>query len=126
MWSIDSASLGHGPSICMSQIKALLDQLSHYISAAGVAAVASATAALLAYFRKEAAAGISWLLAPVAQHLPWHRMMLPANGRVSQNLTSELTLVDVHLMTTDGTVARYEKTTSFIVTTGPLSTYREG
>ena len=109
----------------MSQIKALFEQISPRISAVGVAAVASATAALLAYFRLEAAAGIRWLLAPVARHLPWHQIMRPSIEWLSQNLASEFTLVDVYLMTTDGTVARYEKTANFIVTTGSLSTYRE-
>ena len=108
----------------MSQIKALLDQISQRISAVGVAAFASATAALLAYFRLEAAAAIDWLLAPVVRHLPWHQTNPPKDA-VSQDFTSELTLVDVYLMTPDGAVARYKKTTSFVVTKGPISTYRE-
>ena len=108
----------------MGQIKTLLDQISQRISAVAVAAVASATAALLAYFRLEAAAGISWLFAPVVRHLPWHQTSASKDAG-SQNLTSELTLVDVYLMTPDGAVARYKKTTSFVVTGGSLSTYRE-
>jgi hypothetical protein len=125
MWSIDSSGLGHGPPICMSQIKALLDQISQRINVVGAAAVASATAALLAYFRSEAAAGIRWLLAPAVRHLPWHRNIRLSNEPGPQNLTSELTLVDVYLVTTDGTLARYEKATNFVVTTGSLSMYRE-
>lgn len=106
----------------MSQIKELLEQFLHRISPIIVATTATATAALLAYFRLEAAAGIRWLFAPLVRHLPWHRT---SHELVSQSLASELTLVDVHLITTDGTLARYEKTTSYKVVTGPLSTYRE-
>ena len=108
----------------MSQIKALLEQISDRINALGVATVATITAALLGYFRLEAAAGIRWLFAPVVRRLPWHRSLWPSDERAS-NLASELTIVDLYLMTTDGTVARYQKTTNFLVTTNSLSTYRE-
>jgi hypothetical protein len=85
-------------------------------------------AALIANFRGQINAAAKWALAPIARRLPWNRKN-PINGSTpdhESNLTSELTVVDVLLMSTDGKTARYQKTGNYIVNNDYLNSYQEG
>jgi hypothetical protein len=106
-----------------SLIKTLLGQFANHIAAIGAAAAA---AALLAYFRSEASAAIQWVFDPITRCLPWNVALPNSNERAVANLSSELTLVDVFLMTRDGATATYKKTGEYLVDAGPLSSYYEG
>jgi len=121
MRSIDSSiQLQNGHSFgCMTLIKTLLGQLASRLTAIGVAAVA---AALLAYFRSEASAGIKWLFAPLARRLPWNQN---PPRRDTEKLSSESTVANIFLMTADGRRAKYEKTGEYLVEAEPLSSYQE-
>jgi hypothetical protein len=121
MWSIDSST--RVLSQCMSQIKALIEQLENRITAIGLA---TAGAALLAYFRSEVTAAAKWLLDPLTLHLPWHRSSPPRSKHETQSLRSELTVADVFLITPDGRRAKYEKTGNYVVQGEALGSYYEG
>lgn len=78
-------------------------------------------AALTAFARAEINAGTNWALQPIAKHLPWNRKS-DATSPVA--LQSVFTLVQLFLLDANGSCARYEKTTSFIVNR-KTATYRE-
>jgi hypothetical protein len=107
----------------MSPIKALLSQLTNRIVAIGTAAAA---AALLAYFRSESSAAIKWLFGPIVRHLPWNEAIPSLSERTATNLSSEFTIADVFLITSDGKTAKYEKTGDYVVDAQPLSSYDDG
>src|SRR5436190_15775918 len=94
-------SCGQASFISMSLIKTLLSQFANRMTVIGTAAAA---AALLAYFRSEASAAIKWLFDPIARRLPWHESL---SERAATNLSSELTVADVFLITPDGETANY-------------------
>jgi hypothetical protein len=107
----------------MNQIKAMLDLLVNRFAAISLATVA---AALLTYFRAEVAAATKWLLDPLAFQFPWHHLSRQRTPHETPNLTSELTVADVFLVTPDGRDAIYQKTGHYIVEEKPLGTYYEG
>jgi hypothetical protein len=84
-------------------------------------------AALFASFRVQINAGTKWALAPIARRLPWNqkRSKRPVPDDES-NLTSELTIVDIILMSTDGKMASYQKTSNYVVNAEYLNSYQEG
>lgn len=106
----------------MGLINALLSHLANRIAAIGAAAV---SAALLAYFREQSTDGIKWLFDPIIRYLPWGRSALAHLGP-PQNLSSELTIADLFLLTPDGKHATYVKTGNYVVVAKPLSSYFEG
>jgi len=84
-------------------------------------------AALIANFRRQINAGTQWALAPIVRRLPWNqkRLKRPLPDHES-NLTSELTIVDIVLMSTDGKTAKYQKTSNYVVNADHLNSYQEG
>lgn len=82
-------------------------------------------AALATYARDQVRAGTNWVLAPVTRIFPWNRR-IDAIPEYQQGLVSDFTLVDVFLLDTDGKFARYQKTSSYVVGAGDLSSYQEG
>lgn len=103
--------------------EALYGLVSENAWAAAVLLLAFFGAALNAYVRDQVRAGTIWALTPIARHLPWNR---PADdSRTPPSLSSEFTLVQLFLIDPAGKRARYEKTSSFIVT-HPTISYQEG
>jgi len=106
----------------MSLIKSLAGLLVNHILAIGAAA---SSAALLAYLQTQSAAGLRWALDPIAGLFPWRRPKSTHTDR-SQILSSEFTIADLFLLTSDGKHAIYAKATDYVVGAEPLSTYFEG
>jgi hypothetical protein len=95
------------------------------IAAAGLGLL---IAALIAYLRGQVRAGTTWALAPITRRLPWN-LHNPIKGSVPEHendLTSQLSIVDVFLTNMDGTSARYRKTSNYVVNTEDLNAYQEG
>ena len=85
-------------------------------------------AALFAYFREQINVGIKWALAPLAIRLPWNQNNIGVGSTLGNqsSLASDLTVIDVFLMTTDGRTARYQKTANYPVNSDFVHAYREG
>jgi hypothetical protein len=102
--------------------------LATHLATLSATAISLMAAALLAYFRAQINAGIKWALAPVARYFPWNQ-----NGSIEGSvpgrescLTSQLTIIDLFLETTDGKSAKYQKTATYTVNSDTLHSYREG
>jgi hypothetical protein len=105
----------------MSPIKSWLGLLTNRILAIGVAA---SSAALLTYLQAQSGAGLKWALEPIARLLPWHHMnSTPDQWRT---LSSEFTIAELFLITSDGKHAMYAKASSYVVGAEPLNAYFEG
>jgi hypothetical protein len=106
----------------------VLGLLATHLATLAAGTLSLLAAALLAYFRGQINAGTKWAFAPIARRLPWNQTN-PAErytpGR-EIGLTSELTVIDVFLMTPDGKSARYQKTANYIVNNDFVHSYREG
>ncbi|WP_194483308.1 hypothetical protein [Bradyrhizobium sp. CCBAU 21365] len=98
-----------------------MSRLVNRVAAIGAAA---ASAALLAYFREQFAEGLKWLVSPIIRRLPWHREALAHSPQ--HGLSSNLTIADLFLLTTDGKRAVYAKAGDYVVGSEPLSSYFEG
>lgn len=106
----------------------LLDFIATHLATLAATTLGMFTAALIAYFRGQITAGTKWALAPIARRLPWNQTS-PVEGSApdhGSNLISELTVVDVLLMSADGKTARYQKTGNYVVSDDYLTSYREG
>ncbi len=96
-----------------------------------LATIAAATlglliAALITYLRGQLHAGTKWVFAPITRRLPWNQNN-PIKRPVPDNdLTSQLTVVDVFLKSMDGQSARYQKTSNYVVNKDDLNAYQEG
>ena len=85
-------------------------------------------AAVFAYFRGEINAGTKWAFGPMTRRLPWNQSD-PAKRptlALDSSLSSELTVVDIFLLATDGRTARYQKTANYLVDRDSVHSYREG
>lgn len=103
-----------------------LDSLfSQFTSGIVTILITAASAALVAYFRREVYATVEWLFNPMARFLPWHRVS-PVTRPELPNLVSERTVVNIFLTTADGRSATYEKTTDYLVETGAITGHDEG
>jgi hypothetical protein len=106
----------------------LLGFTTIHLATIAAAALTTLAAALLAYFRGQINAGTKWALAPITRRLPWNQNN-PIKGSApdrESDLTSQLTVVDVFLTSTDGKSARYQKTCNYIVNNDALNAYQEG
>jgi hypothetical protein len=106
----------------------LLGFLALHLATLAAATLSLLGAAVFAYFRGQINAGTKWALAPIARRLPWNRnspLKRSSLGHES-SLTSELTVIDVFLMSTDGRTARYQKTTNYLVNRDFVHSYGEG
>jgi hypothetical protein len=98
------------------------------IAATALAALVIATVA--AYLRQQIRSAIKWALTPITHRLPWNQtniskgVSLPAT--IEADLISLSSMVDLFLTSADGNRAKYQKTSSYVVNTDELSTYREG
>lgn len=102
--------------------------IATHLATLAAATLSMLAAAVIANFRVQINAGTKWALAPIARRLPWNRKRLITRPvpDYEGNLTSELTIVDVILMSTDGKAARYQKTSNYIVNAEYLNSYQEG
>ena len=91
----------------------------------GAAAVAIVSATLAAYWREQARNGTNWVLAPLTRALPWNKDDQPSTKQTGI-LACEITLIDLYLLDTAGRLARYQKTSQFVVMTDEVSSYNEG
>jgi hypothetical protein len=101
--------------------------IAHLVAIAA-AMLSALAAALLAYFRGQINAATKWALAPITRRLPWNKKQSLAGSAPNYegDLTSQLTTVDVFLISMDGKNARYQKTSSYIVNKDYLNSYQEG
>jgi hypothetical protein len=88
-----------------------------------VLTVVSTTAA--AYMRDQTREAVLWAFRPITRRLPWNKTAPLPRARTSPPLASEFSLVDLYLTNPNGKVARYRKTTCYIVNS-TVSSYREG
>ena len=89
------------------------------------AAVAILAAALVAYWREQARKGTNWVLAPLTRALPWNQDDQPSTEQ-TEILACDFTLIDLYLLDTAGRLARYQKTSRFVVMADEVSSYNEG
>jgi hypothetical protein len=111
-----------------SLVNNVLAFLATHLATLAATTLSMLAAALIAYFRGQITVGTKWALAPIARHLPWNQNS-PIKGVApdhESNLMSELTVVDVFLMSTDGKTAKYQKTGNYIVSDDYLAAYHEG
>jgi hypothetical protein len=100
--------------------------LSHFVAfcTAVLALIASIAAA---YFRDQVAAGIRWILWPLAARLPWNNTQRPSpSSEPAHELVSLFTVVQLRIFEPDGSGATYEKTSDYEVRSASLAEYREG
>jgi hypothetical protein len=83
------------------------------------------SAAVVAYARDQFREGTNWVLAPLTHILPWNAPT-HSSPRHQPQLISDFSLVDVFLCDADGKFARYQKTTSYVVTGEEIASYQEG
>lgn len=104
----------------------LFSWLLDYPRAVFVATLTVVSATILAYMREQAREAVLWALAPLTRRLPWNGTAhIVASDRTRTALSSELSIVDLHLIRADGKLSRYRKTSVYTVNS-PLSSYREG
>jgi hypothetical protein len=101
---------------------ALYGLLAGNVWAASAALLGLAGAALTAYAQNQIRAGTKWILTPLARQLPWNRST--DDSLFHPGLSSVVTLVQLFILDADGTRARYEKTTFFVVNR-PTTFYQE-
>jgi hypothetical protein len=100
----------------------------HHLIIAAAAVGMMATASFPAYARTQMRAGIMWTLQPLTVRLPWNIGSLPqfTKPEIEPCLRCELTIVDVFLIDEEGKVARYQKTSDYVVTCASVHAYKEG
>jgi hypothetical protein len=79
----------------------------------------------MAYWREEARKGANWMLAPLTRMLPWNEHARPLEKQ-TEILACDFTLIDLYLLDVAGKLARYQKTSRFVVMAGELNSYNEG
>jgi hypothetical protein len=109
----------------LSFLETLYSVVVSHLWALGAAAIAIFTAALVAYWREQARKGTNWMLAPLTRALPWNKDGWPL-AKQAEILACDFTLIDLYLLDVAGKLARYQKTSRFVVTTDELSSYNEG
>ena len=91
----------------------------------GAAALGIVAAALAAYWREQSRKGTDWFLAPLTHALPWNRDE-PLLEKQAKPLICDFSLIDLYLLDTAGRLARYQKTSRFVVMADQISSYNEG
>jgi hypothetical protein len=109
-----STATGTFPSVAISHFWGL-----------GAAALGIFAAALVAYWREQTRKGTNWILAPLTRALPWNKDDKPLTNQ-TVILACNFTLVDLYLLDTAGKLARYQKTSRFVVMADEVSSYKEG
>jgi len=100
--------------------------LSHFVALC-TAVLALLASIATAYFRDQVAAGIRWILRPLAARLPWnHPQRRSSSGEPAPELVSLFTVVQLRILEPDGSHATYEKTSDYEVRSATLAEYREG
>jgi len=108
-----------------SFLEILYSVVTSHLWGLGAAALATLTAALVAYWREEVRKGTNWVFAPLTRILPWNKDARLFASRTNI-LACDFVLIDLYLLDTDGKHARYQKTSRFEIMTDELSSYREG
>jgi hypothetical protein len=98
---------------------------AHRLEMGIVAFVALIVTALSAYLRQQIRRAAKWALAPITQCFPWNHKTESKELLLSE-LVSQLTVVDVFLMSVDGRIAQYQKMSSYVVNSDELNAYQEG
>jgi hypothetical protein len=106
-------------------LKTLYSVIASHFWALGAAALAIFAAALVAYWREQARKGTNWMLAPLTRALPWNKASQPL-AKSAEILACDFTLIDLYLFDAAGKLARYQKTSQFVVRTDEISSYNEG
>jgi hypothetical protein len=109
----------------MSFLETLYSTAVSHLWGLGAAAMAIFVAALVAYWREQARKGTNWILAPLTRTLPWNKDNWPLTNQ-TEILACDFTLIDLYLLDTAGKLARYQKTSQFVVMTDEVSSYNEG
>ena len=102
--------------------------VSSHLATLAATTLSLLAAAVFAYFRVQINAGTKWVFGPMTRRLPWNQSE-PAKRYTlapDSSLSSELTVVDIVLLATDGRTARYQKTANYLVTRHFVHSYREG
>jgi hypothetical protein len=108
-----------------SSLETLYSVVVSHVWELAAAATAIFGAALLAYWREQTRKGTNWILAPLTRTLPWNKNDQPHTNQ-TEILACDFTLIDLYLFDTAGKLARYQKTSLFVVMTDELSSYNEG
>lgn len=106
-------------------IHTVFSLLGNHLWETTTAVLAFLSVALATYARDQVREGTNWILAPITRLFPWNRRS-DSIPEYQEGLISDFTLVDVFLFDTEGKLARYQKTTSYVVSTSELSSYQEG
>jgi hypothetical protein len=109
----------------LSFLETLYSGVLSHLWGLGAAAMAIFAAALVAYWREQARNGTNWVLAPLTRALPWNKDDQPSTKQ-TEILACDITLIDIYLLDTAGKLARYQKTSRFVVMTDEVSSYNEG
>jgi hypothetical protein len=109
----------------LSFLETLYSVAVTHLWALGAAAIATFTAALVAYWREQARRGTNWILAPLTRALPWNKDGSPF-AKQTGTLACDFTLIELYLLDAAGKIARYQKTSRFVVMADEVSAYNEG
>jgi len=109
----------------LSFLETLYSVVVSHLWGLAAAAIAILTAALVAYWREQARKGTNWMLAPLTRALPWNKDGWPV-AKQAEVIASDFTLIDIYLLDAAGKVARYQKTSQFVVIADEVSSYNEG
>jgi len=109
----------------LNSLETLYSVAASHLWGLGAAALGIFAAALVAFWREQTRKGTYWILAPLTRALPWNKDDQPLTKQ-SVILACDFTLVDLYLLDTVGKLARYQKTSRFVVMADEVSSYKEG
>src|SRR5689334_9000619 len=111
----------------MDAFKTLLSLATNHLVLAFAGFFAALTAAALNVTRRQIRLFVNWSMRPIVQQLPWnaHENTGERTRRKPYPLIARLTLIDIFLIDPEGQLARYQKTTNFLVRMLELHAYDE-